>query len=179
MKMTFDMNGSLDEACLLKCLAWAKSVLNKRGSKPAKIRIDSKGGAMCPILLELIGVLQDIRAQRVLVTETSFAASASALVFLIGNKRIITSDGIVFLHGIEMDIPVWAIKSDRLIPVGDYEFAASLQRVAEVIVSQSMDISLKEAEGFMRTKKGICFRAKEAFQSGIATEIELYAHNHD
>ena len=170
MKTTFELK-EFSESILKRCLAWAQWMLNG-SSDIAWLCIDSDGGQITPAMAELLQVLEALKAQGRLVTETSFAASAAALVFLAGNRRILKPNGIVSLHGIEIGVPIWALADNRQLPLNVCDEARALQKLAEEMVIKSTSIPADEVRRFMRTKKGKAFRGRDALEKGIATEIE-------
>jgi ATP-dependent protease ClpP protease subunit len=170
MNLILEIKGQLSEKCLNNSMAWASSVIATPGVEPVEIRIDSNGGYTWGTT-QFLNALELIKQKREVVTVTGFAASSAAFIFLAGDRRVITQNGLINLHGVEMRMPIWALPT-RELPDKDYTIGWQLQNRAERLIMETTSLASAEIEKFMRTSKGKTFDAAMAMKYGIATEVE-------
>lgn len=168
---------------------WAKGVIKSLNSLPfpgfvlseARFYINTSGGDTVATR-RLIQYLSTLRSRVTITTFAFQAISSGALIFLAGNHghRFIHTDGIVSLHGVAMNIPVWMLDENGKLPEEDWRTARDLQVWAEQHVRDAMssDVKSPTLEAIMRSVEGEEFGATEALRLGLASRI-IYSYKQE
>lgn len=150
----FEVFGSIDNAMARAFCAWLE---DSRECSWLDIAIDSDGGSAAALTNMLCG-LQSHGAIRVTTRAVGFAASAAAVLFAMGHRRIVTCDGAVMIHNAHL--------------AGDCD-GGNAREYSETIASiLSNRLSLDRGQILNWLDREVAFNAADALQWGVATEVD-------
>ena len=105
-----------------------------------------------------------------------FAASSAAILFLLGEKRVMHRDSRLIFHGITLSAAGF-IGRKLEEKEGDVEISVRHHLFCEEIIKKRSNLPDDEVEFFMRDQKGRgcrVFNAEEALKAGLATEVAIF-----
>jgi ATP-dependent protease ClpP protease subunit len=168
----FSFDGGITNEPIEDCARWIQRWTKDPSIDSLVIDINSDGGWAHATFYLLRQIHIACRSRNIkFVTVARQVSSAAALLFLSGHERLIEPGGVVFLHGVDLTIPVWAISDDGRIPPDDLKSCKRLQLDAEKWIASRTRLHGDDLHRIMRTKEGRVFNARDALDSGIATRI--------
>ena len=143
----------------------------RAGDKEVLLDISSNGGNH-DAAFELIEFLSREKFHTSCLVKS--AGSAAALLAISCESRAIRKKGKMFLHAVELTIPVTLVLETGVVPQGTLEKCRARQQQTEVLLREKTKLANGELTRIMAPGATGAFSAQEALQWGLVDEVLDY-----